>query len=121
MLEILDLQQEMPDHVELRARERSVSNIVATRGDARALPYSDGTFDAAYLAAVLGEVPDQRRALAELRRVLRPGGRFVVGEVFPELHMVPFGALRRRAEDTGLRVEHREGGVLGYFAIFRAP
>ena len=120
-LEVLDLQQGMLDHTLGRARRQGIANIVATRGDAQALPYPDGAFDAAYLTLVLGEVPDQRAALRELRRVLKPGGRLVVGEVFPDFHMVPFGTLKERAEAAGLAFERRIGGPLGYFALFRAP
>lgn len=120
-LDIFDLQQEMLDHVMRGAQERGISNIRPTRGDARALPYPDGSFDAAYLAVVLGEIPDQDRALRELRRVLRPGGRLVVGEILADPHVVTFSALRRRAEAAGLVFERRLGGGLGYFARFRAP
>lgn len=73
-LEVLDIQQEMLDHVMHRAQERGIENVTATRADARALPYPDGTFDAAYLTLVLGEIPDQDLALRELKRVLKPGG-----------------------------------------------
>lgn len=97
-----------------------LTNVVSGR-DAQALPYPAVTFDAAYLAVVLGEIPDQGAALRELARVLKPGGRLVVGEVLPDFHMVPFGALKARAEEAGLRFERRLGGPLGYFASFRAP
>jgi SAM-dependent methyltransferase len=117
-LDVLDLQQEMLDHTMRRASERGISNIFPTQGDARALPYTDGTFDAAYLTAVLGEIPDQDAALRELRRVLKPGGRLVVGEIFGDPHMVTFGSLRAHAESAGLRFERRLGGRLGYFARF---
>jgi ubiquinone/menaquinone biosynthesis C-methylase UbiE len=119
-LDILDLQQQMLDHTMRRAREHDITNIVPTRGDAVALPYPDDTFDAAYMNFVLGEVPDQEKALRELRRVLKPGGRLVVGEAFPDPHMVTFEKLRARAEAAGLRFERRLGGSLGYYARFSA-
>jgi ubiquinone/menaquinone biosynthesis C-methylase UbiE len=120
-LDVFDLQQEMLDHTMRRASERRISNIIPTRGDARDLPYADDTFDAAYLTAVLGEIPDQDATLRELRRVLKPGGRLVAGEIFGDPHMVTFGALRARAEAAGLRFEQRLGGRLGYFARFGVP
>jgi SAM-dependent methyltransferase len=45
--------------------------------DAERLPFADGQFDAVYSQAVLYRVPDPVRALAEIHRVLAPGGRFV--------------------------------------------
>jgi ubiquinone/menaquinone biosynthesis C-methylase UbiE len=117
-LEIFDLQQEMLDHTMRAAHERGLENILATRGDARSLPYEDCRFDAAYLVTVLGEIPDQEAALRELARVIAPGGRVVVGELFGDPHWVRFAALRERARRTGLRFEGRLGGALGYFARF---
>jgi ubiquinone/menaquinone biosynthesis C-methylase UbiE len=120
-LDILDIQQQMLGHTMRRASERGITNIVPTQGDAVALPYPDDTFDAAYMTVTLGEIPDQDAALRELRRVLKPGSRLVVGEIFGDPHMVTFGSLRARAEETGLRFEQRLGGRLAYFARFHAP
>jgi ubiquinone/menaquinone biosynthesis C-methylase UbiE len=119
-LDVLDIQQEMLDLTVRRARERGIPNVVPQKGDAQRLPYPDATFDAAYLNFVLGEVPDGDAALRELRRVLKPGGRLVVGEALPDPHMVPFEPLRRRAEASGLRFERRRGGRAGYYARFAA-
>jgi SAM-dependent methyltransferase len=119
-LHILDVQQEMLDHTMRAARERSLANLEPRQGDARELPYDDGSFDAAFLVTVLGEIPDQDAALRELRRVLRPGGRLVVGELAGDPHMVGSGALRRRAEAAGLGFERRVGPPLGYFAVLGA-
>src|SRR5215203_738602 len=119
-LEVLDIQQEMLDHTMRRARTLGISNIVPTRGDAQTLPYTDGHFDSAYLVATLGEVPDQGRALRELRRVLKRGGRLVVGEVLLDPHRVSFGDLRRLTNTAGLSYERRVEGRLGYFASFRS-
>jgi SAM-dependent methyltransferase len=51
--------------------------IDARVGDARRLPFEDGEFDAVLAAWMLYHVPDLDRALAEIARVLRPGGRLV--------------------------------------------
>jgi ubiquinone/menaquinone biosynthesis C-methylase UbiE len=118
-LELVDLQQEMLDHVMREAAARGVSNLEPTRADARSLPYEDDRFDAAFLVTVLGEIPDQSAALRELRRVVRPGGRVVVGELLGDPHMVTFGALGRRASAAGLEVERRIGPRVGYFARLR--
>ena len=57
-----------------RAADGALSNVVPTQGDATALPYADDSVDAVVLTAVLGEIPDQEAALAEIERVLKPGG-----------------------------------------------
>jgi ubiquinone/menaquinone biosynthesis C-methylase UbiE len=54
--------------------------------DAAALPYRSRTFDAATANHMLYHVPDRRRALRELRRVLRPGG-YLVATTNGEAHM----------------------------------
>jgi ubiquinone/menaquinone biosynthesis C-methylase UbiE len=120
-LAAFDIQQEMLDHVAREGAKRGVSNIEPTLGDARDLPYEDNSFDAAFLVTVLGEIPDQEAALRELGRVLRPGGRLVVGELFGDPHMVTLRNLRERAERVGFSFERRLGTPLAYFARFRSP
>ena len=117
-LDIFDLQQAMLDHTMRLAGDTGLTNLVPTQGDARDMPYPDATFDAAYLTAVLGEIPDQDAALAELARVLKPGGRLVVGELFGDPHWVRPSRLEQRASRAGLRFERRLGVPLAYFARF---
>jgi ubiquinone/menaquinone biosynthesis C-methylase UbiE len=115
-LDAFDVQPEMLRQVERRATARGLSNVVTREGDARSLPYDDGTFDAVFMVTVLGEIPDQDAALREVARVLRPGGRAVFGEIVVDPHVVTTGALRARAEAAGLRWGARHGGPLAFFA-----
>ena len=120
-VDILDLQQEMLDHTMRRAGELGLVNVTATRSDATSMPYEAGSFDAAYLVTVLGEIPEQDAAIRDLARVLKPGGRLVVGELVGDPHYVRLGPLRLRASGAGLPFERRVGTALGYFARFRKP
>jgi ubiquinone/menaquinone biosynthesis C-methylase UbiE len=119
VLEICDLQQEMLDHTLERAGAAGLHNVAGRQGDACSLPFEDGRFDGAFLVTVLGEIPDQVAALRELRRVLKPAGRLVVGELFGDPHWVSPRTLRARSQQAGLRLEERVGSPLGYFARLR--
>ncbi|MGH3102970.1 MAG: ubiquinone/menaquinone biosynthesis methyltransferase [Gaiellaceae bacterium] len=63
-----------------RARRKS-GEIEWVRGDALALPFAAAAFDAATVGFGVRNVPELEPALAELRRVLRPGGRLAVLEI----------------------------------------
>jgi ubiquinone/menaquinone biosynthesis C-methylase UbiE len=120
-LEALDVQPEMLATLTRRARAAGVANVVTVEGDAQRLPYPDGSFDAAYLIGVLGEVPDPAAALRELRRVLKPGGRLVLGEMLvgdPDAVRLP--ALREMAARAGFTFDACRGPRVAYFARFLA-
>lgn len=59
-------------------------------GDARALPFPEAAFDAAVAGLVINSVPDRDRTLAEMRRVVRPGGTVAayVWDYAGEMHMM---------------------------------
>jgi ubiquinone/menaquinone biosynthesis C-methylase UbiE len=115
-LELFDLQREFLDHVERAAAAQGLENLVATQGDATELPYADASIDAVVLTAVLGEIPEPAAALREIRRVLRPGGRLVVGELFGDPHFTTQASLRRLGAEARLRAVEFSGNWFGYFA-----
>jgi ubiquinone/menaquinone biosynthesis C-methylase UbiE len=115
-LELFDLQQEFLDHAMRAAAERGLTNLVPTQGDATALPYADASVDAVVLTAVLGEIPDTAAALREIARVLKPGGRLVVGELFGDPHFTTLASLKRQGAEAGLAYEEHSGNWFGYFA-----
>lgn len=70
--------------VDLARRKAAADGVAAglrfERADAVDLPFADDTFDAALIVEVLVHVSDKPAALAEVRRVLRPGGRLICAE-----------------------------------------
>jgi len=63
-----------------RARSKS-SQVEWVQGDALALPFADGSFDAATVGFGVRNLEDLEAGLRELRRVLRPGGRVGILEI----------------------------------------
>jgi demethylmenaquinone methyltransferase / 2-methoxy-6-polyprenyl-1,4-benzoquinol methylase len=73
-----------------RARRKSAA-IEWIEGDALALPFGDGAFDSATVGFGVRNLSDLEAGLAELRRVLRPGGRVAVLEITrPRGVLAPF-------------------------------
>jgi len=74
---------------------KSRGRVAFAAGDALRLPFNDGAFDAVTISFGLRNVHGTRDALAEMRRVTRPGGRLVVCE-FSEITIGPLDMLYRR-------------------------
>jgi ubiquinone/menaquinone biosynthesis C-methylase UbiE len=115
-VDIIDAHPEQLAAAMRAAGERGLANVSPTLGDARYLPFDDGTFDGAYLVAALGDVAEGTTALAELRRVLRANGRLVVGELNGDPHRIAPAQLETCAEQAGLCIARRVDGLLGYVA-----
>src|SRR5213594_2590701 len=66
-----------------KKRLQHAGNIDLRRGELEALPIDDAMLDAATLMLVLHHVPEPERALADVKRVLKPGGRLVLVDMLP--------------------------------------
>jgi ArsR family transcriptional regulator len=66
-----------------KKRLQGFENIELRRGELEALPIDDARLDAATLMLVLHHLPEPERALAEVARVLKPGGRLIVVDMLP--------------------------------------
>ena len=69
-----------PDFIaEARSRDREVEWVL---GHAQELPFPDGHFDAVFSECFLSTVDDPGEVLGEVRRVLRPGGRLALSDMY---------------------------------------
>ncbi len=123
-----------PRNVEL-LRQR-LPNHTIVEGDVEALPFEDGSFGSVLCTEVIEHIPDPSAALAEFRRVLRPGG-VLIGSVPARSaiwklrflsstcpHTEPFHneylPPEVRAMLTGWRVEHLSYSLLRFNVLFVA-
>lgn len=74
----LDLSRE---HLRLTQRHLSLEGLstTAVHGDMEKMPFPDASFDVVYSFGVLHHTDHMERAVAEIKRVLRPGGRAIIG------------------------------------------
>lgn len=121
-------------------RERGVTGVTYRVEDLMALTFPDASFDAAISFETIEHVPDSRRALRELARVLKPGGmliltcpnylnlsglhrvyRVVSGKGFTEEgqpinHFLLWPRVRRWIHEAGLEIEETRG--VGHYVPF---
>lgn len=76
-----DLDPDMVEQARQRLSAFGPDRLQLYVGDATAIPEPDSSFDAVFDFAIIHHVPDWRSAITEIKRVLKPGGRFFFEEV----------------------------------------
>jgi ubiquinone/menaquinone biosynthesis C-methylase UbiE len=82
------------------------------------LPFDDGSFDAIYMIAVIGEIPDPDCAMREFHRVLSASGALAFSEIITDPDYPRASTLIQKAALAGFRLKKRVGGFLYYTLIF---
>ncbi|MFH1833750.1 MAG: class I SAM-dependent methyltransferase [bacterium] len=117
----LDIQPEMITLLRGRLDEKQVANAHPLVGDATSLPLADGSVDVAVMVTVLGEIPDRPSALAELRRVLKPGGALSISENLSDPDYQLEASVRDLCRASGFEELDCSREVMGYTMCFAAP
>ncbi len=77
----IDMTEAMRDRARTSAAAAGLRNVEVYRADATALPFPDASVDVVISNGVLNLVPEKDKAFAEIRRVLRPGGRLQLADI----------------------------------------
>ena len=110
----MDIQAGMLSRVKERAEAAQVKNVrllEACAGDGKV---GRAQFDRALLVTVLGEIPNQMRAMREVFDALKPGGVLSVTEVVFDPHFQTQAVVRRLTTAVGFREKRLLGGALAY-------
>ncbi len=83
-VDAFDLDPDMVERARRRLSRRPAGQVRLWVGDATAIPCPDAAYDAVFDFGTVHHVPDWRKAVREVARVLRPGGRFYFHEITRE-------------------------------------
>jgi ubiquinone/menaquinone biosynthesis C-methylase UbiE len=112
----IELSSEMLAIARRRATDLGI-DVQLRRGDAQALEFADHSFDTVVITLALCTIPDDRGAVREVRRVLRPGGKLVLLE-HVRSPATPVRAVQRLVDPLSVRFEgdHLVRDPLDYLA-----
>lgn len=117
----LDMQANMINTVARRVELQHASNVVTLLAPLHRIPLPANCVDCVMMISVLPEVNRRKAALAEARRVLKPGGALVTGEdVFAPVYARP-ATMRKWLEEAGFKLTGRTGNGLAYLLRFVKP
>lgn len=117
----IDVQPAMIAVLGERLRRGRAGNARPVVGDAVRLPLADRSVDAAFLVFVLGEIPDRPAAMAELRRVLKPGGAVSIMETWTDSDYQLEASVEDLFRAYGFEPVEIRRQLLGYARSFVAP
>ncbi len=111
-LDLFDVQPEMLAKARRRLEKSGLRDVGFHVGQAgEALPFPDKHFDVAFLACVIGEVPDRPTCIRSLARVLKPGGSLVFFEHFPDPDRLSVTELRELVEGGDFEFVDATGSI----------
>jgi ubiquinone/menaquinone biosynthesis C-methylase UbiE len=117
----LDTQRAMLEKLGRRVADEGLTNVRPLRAGLGQGALEEGSFDAAVLAMVLGEVRDRGAAVRELYAALRPGGVLSVTEIFGDPDYRRPSRVRGEVESAGFTLVRRFGGFPAFTLNFERP
>jgi len=118
----LDIQPKMLQQLEnklSKPENRDITNIKLIESSAYDLPFDDNSLDLVYMITVLGEVPDQNKALQEIKRVLKPGGILAITEMFIDPDYLLKSTVTKKGEKVGFILDEISGSFWDYTIRFK--
>ncbi len=119
-----DIQPEMLEQLKkklMRFENRDIRNVSIVMGDACKMPFKDSYFDLISMVAVLQEIPDTKKALLEVKRVLKPQGILAITEFIPDPDYPLKSTTIKQCESAGFFFDNVEGSFINYTARFIKP
>lgn len=114
----IDIQESIVSSLGQKIEQQGIINIIVEQASAYDLPYPHSYFDLVYMIAVLGEIPDKKRALAEFRRVLKDDGLLAISEFLPDPDFPRRKTVTAWCQDAGFVLADTYGNLMHYLLLF---
>ena len=115
----IDIQPAVVSRLNHRLQRDNITNIVTRVASAYELPSPNNTFDRVFMIAVLAEIPDRKKALLEIRRVLKDGGLLAIGEFLFDPDYPRRKTVINWCQDAGFELVSQYRGFLHYVLTFK--
>lgn len=115
----VDIQPRVISNLNSRLQREGITNVVGKVASAYELPLPSNSIDRVFMIAVLPEIPDPKKALVEVKRVLKYDGLLAVGELVPDPDYPRRKTVIRWCRDAGFELVGGYGGVLHYLLVFK--
>lgn len=114
----IDIEPKMIERVHKRIATTGIKNIETRVADVYDLSFESASFDLVYMIAVINEIPNIPKALAEFHRVLKPTGTLVFSEILLDPDYPLAKNLTRKVEKAGFKLKEKVGNFFYYTLIF---
>ena len=104
-----------------KPENQDITNIKLRQASADDLPFEDKSLDMVCMVTVLPEIPDDGKALWEIRRVLKPDGVLAVTEILPDPDFTLRSTTIKVCQDKGFILDANLGSSWYYTVRFRKP
>ena len=113
----VDIEPKMLARLQRKVQAAGLTNVEMRLADVHHLPYGNETFDAIFMIAVIGELPDPHLALLEFHRVLKAGGTLALSELLPDPDYSLPGTLERLGAAAGFTRRLLHGNLFYYTLV----
>ena len=120
----LDIQPAMLKQIEkklTKPEDQDIKNIELIQASAYNLPFENNFLDLVYMITVLPEIPDRQKALAEIKRVLKPEGILAVTEFLPDPDYPLISTTIKQGKKAGFILDETAGNIWNYTVRFKKP
>jgi ubiquinone/menaquinone biosynthesis C-methylase UbiE len=120
----LDIQPDMLYQLENKlsqSKNKDINNIKLLVSSAYNLPFENNSIDLVYMVTVFGEIPDRKKALKEIKRVLKPNGILAITELFLDPDYLLKSTIKKLGEDVEFKLDNITGNFWNYTIRFKSP